>query len=187
MLSFSLKARDSLPPNLSRTEKPSAKRLRASSRKLVSAEQLAGSVERSIEHQDAERALADLRRKRKAVREQLASAGGFGTSEVERRLFLEERNIERRIHMAAHELIPMREAHGRRVETALQPERQAAAAAVLAALAEAETALARLNELNATLRLVGRATPALSKKPLMITRLQVEDVVRKGEAARWQG
>ena len=150
----------------------------------MSAEQLAAAVERTPEHADAERALSDLRKKRKLLREKLARFADIaGVTREELQLDLEERGVEREIAKAAHELQPMRQAYGRRVEQALQPDTQAAAAAALAAIAEAEVAIGRLNELRDQLRLVGRPTHTLSTKPLKITRLQLEDVVRKGEAA----
>ncbi|MPZ31442.1 MAG: hypothetical protein GEV13_10670 [Rhodospirillales bacterium] len=117
------------------------------------------------------------------VREQIAKSTHVGTTEEDRRIFQALHNLEREISAAAHALLPLRQAHGRRVEQALAPEMRAAAAAALAAIAEAEAALGRLNELREQLRLVGRAASSLSNKPLLVTRLQIEDVMRKGEVA----
>jgi len=184
MLSFSSKAKGSSPLISSKIGKPSAKRCRGSLRVLVSAERLAAAVERTAEHADAERALADLRKRRNVVRAKLAeTAHTIGTSATEQRLYREERDLERQISTAAHALAPFRQKYGRRVEQELRPETQAAATAALAAIAEAEAAIGRLNELRASLRLVGRPTPTLSPKPLLIVRLQIEDAVRRGEAA----
>lgn len=178
---LSLKA--SSPPHSNKTANGSAKRSRAFSRAPASAEALANAVERSIEHRDAENVLADLRRRRKVTRQKLAEIGGVGVTEVERRLFQEELTLERQIHAAARELQPLRAAHGRRVEQALRPEAHAAAAAALAAIAEAEAAIGRLNGLREQVRLVGGATPTVSPKPLEIVRLLLEAALRKGEAA----
>ncbi len=178
-----LNSRATSAPNLSRTAKQSPKRLRASSRVLVSADKLASRVERTIDHAAVERTLADLRRRRKVVRVKIAASTPGVMSERDRQLFQEQHNIERQISATAHELVPMREAHGKRVEAALKPENEAAAAAALAALAEAEIAIGRLNELRAELRLVGRAAPTLSTKPLLMMKLQIEHAVRKSEGA----
>lgn len=147
---------------------------------VTTPEQLAAAVVRTTAHDDAERELSRLRQRRKVLREKISTfADVMVVTQEERRLHEEGRRLEKAISAAAHKLVPLRRAHGRRVADALQVECLTAAGKALAAISETEAAMARLNGLREQIRLAGGDTPSISPKALELVRLPLDSVIRK--------
>jgi hypothetical protein len=147
---------------------------------MKTAQQLAAAVQRELAHSDAERALADLRGRRKKLREKLFAVKGLvGTTPAERRLYVEERDIEENIRLTSHELIPMRQAHGRKVSCALASTCIAEAESGLKAIADLEAAVGRLNALQEQIRLAGGEAPSIAVVLVKPMALLLEKIVRQ--------
>lgn len=127
---------------------------------------------RELVHEQAETLLQNLRRRRKAMRDEpdalVAAAVGPGTTPAMRTLVNEHRALDVEIARVRHSLIPLRHRHLENVKAALRGPARAAAERALAAIAELESAAAELNAMRAEIRAVGGQAPDLAAAKIVV-------------------